>query len=508
MFTRALGTRVGLGLAATLLLPLGIRGQAVLGGEWRDDVAAFANRVIDADLTPGMGIAVTVGDWVVYEQGFGIADTDTGRPIGEHTAFYIASSTKSLTGLAAALAVHNGDLELDAPLTRYLPDARLPEGIASETLTVRSLLALTHGMAGAGPVVFRTAFSGEFTRSDLLRLLQHHEPNGSAGTFNYNNLGYNLVGLVLEAIYDQGWKEVVRDLVLDPLGMTRTTAYLSRLSQEALAMPHGAVPGEGFKRIRLAKDDSNLHAAGGHFATPGDLARYLAVHLGGGTIDGARVLPSEPVLMTRQQQVEQDREFGPFHRFGWGIGWDLGSYEEDTLVHRFGAFEGYRSHMSFMPEHGLGVVVLVNGSGPASPAADLMATYIYDRLLEKPEVEARHTMRLEELEEMAVQFLAGLGAHLAERRARLAPLSHPLEAYAGIYENESYGRMEWRVVSGGLEVRIGLARSRVEVFDAAEDLLRVELTGGGQVVSFHIPVEGGPARSLTYLGAEFVRVEG
>ncbi|MGH7549702.1 MAG: serine hydrolase, partial [Gemmatimonadota bacterium] len=72
-------------------------------GDWRSDVQGFAHRLLDAGLTPGMGIAVTRGDSVVYADGFGVADKATGREVDEDTAFYIASSTKALTATAVVL---------------------------------------------------------------------------------------------------------------------------------------------------------------------------------------------------------------------------------------------------------------------------------------------------------------------------------------------------------------------------------------------------------------------
>ncbi|MGH7543334.1 MAG: serine hydrolase, partial [Gemmatimonadota bacterium] len=68
--------------------------------DWRPDVDGFARRLVDAGLVPGMGIAVTRGDSVVYAGGFGVADKATGREVDEDTAFYIASSTKALTATA------------------------------------------------------------------------------------------------------------------------------------------------------------------------------------------------------------------------------------------------------------------------------------------------------------------------------------------------------------------------------------------------------------------------
>lgn len=478
--------------------------QATIGGAWREDVTRFARRLVEAGLTPGIGVGVAVGDWVVFAEGFGVADMATGRAATGDTPFYIASTTKSLTALAAILAAHRGELDLDAPIVRYLPKARLPEGIARESIKVRDLITLTHGLAGGGPVVIRTAYTGEFTTDQLLDLLRHHAATGAQGAFNYNNLGYNLLGLVLESIYKESWKDVVHRLVVEPLGMSRTTARLSSLPPNLIAMPHAWTPA-GFARTGLDKADANLHAAGGHFASARDLARYVAAHVSGGIVDGQQLLPAAPVRATHQPRVTQSRQFGPYRRFAWGYGLDIALYEGDTLLSRFGSFSGYRSHVSFMPAHDVGVVVLVNGGGPAFDVADLLANYIYDRLLGKPELETRYGARMDSLVRGAAEQKRELAAHLAERRARLAPLPHPLEQYAGTYESPQIGRMEWRVVAGGLEMRMGVVRSRAEVFNAAKNELRVEVGSGGQVAAFDFTRGRGPAHAVTLAGTEFVR---
>jgi CubicO group peptidase (beta-lactamase class C family) len=477
------------------------------GGDWRSDVDRFARRLVEAGFTPGMGIAVTRGDSVLHVGGFGVADAGSGRAVDRETLFYIASSTKALTATAVVLLARRSELELDAPVTRYLPELRLGAPLDADSVTIRDLLTMTHGIADGGPVVFRTAYTGDFTGELLVDLLAGYGPSDSGRAFAYGNLGYNILGWVLDPADPHGWKDVVERDVLDPLGMEATSARLSALDPDRLAMPHEIDPGGTFRRIPLAKSDETLHAAGGHFATPRDLARFVAAQASGGVLEGRRVFPRAAIESTHQKHAEQDRVFGPFHRFGWGFGWDLGTYEGRTVVHRFGSFSGYRSHMSFMPEPRIGAVVLVNGGGPASPAADLMATYIYDRLLEKPGLEEEYAARFAALQAQFTSGMERMAQQLVERRARAAPLSHPLEAFAGAYENPKLGRMELRVVDEGLEVRVGVAASRAEIFDAAEDKLRIEITGGGEVVDFEFTAEADAASSLEYRGERFVRVE-
>lgn len=489
---------------AFITAPLMTAGQAYIGGEWRSDVACFARKIIEEKLSPGLGIAVAYKDCVVYTAGFGTADRDTGRPVTDYTRFYIASTTKSLTALAVVLASQSGEIDIKKPMKYYLPKAHLPSGIPQDSITVKDLLTLTHGLSGDGPITFRTAYSGQFTRPQLLELLRYHEATGEKGTFDYNNLGYILLGMILESRYGKSWKDVVSSKVIEPLGMNQMTAYRSHIAPDLIAYPHYFSP-EGWKRTRLAKEDSNLHAAGGHFASAGDLARYLAAHLSGGILEDRRVFPQEAIKETQLKHVEQDHDFGSIHRFGWGYGWDLGTLDGDTLIHRFGSFTGYRSHVSFMPDHDLGVVVLVNGSGPAFYAADLVASYIYDRLLDKENLEQNYTEKIKNYKANAEKLKQQMAEHLKERKSRLKPLPHPLESYTGVYENPKYGQMRWYVLGGGLEVKMGVMWSRAEVYASSNNQLRVELRGRGEVITFHFDTESEKACGLNYMGEEFLR---
>ena len=498
-------------LATAFLVYQPAYAQAVIGGDWRSDVDRFAAKLVEMGAAPGIGLAVVQDDWVLHARGFGLADMHAGRGVDTETAFYIASSTKAITATAVIALADRGLIDLSAPITAYLPGLRFQPPLDAESVTVHDLLTMTHGIQqGMGPVVFRTAFTGDFTRPQLIEALREYVPSPTGRRFAYGNLAYNLLGMVLESTSSESWREVVQQEVLDPFGMDQTTGYVSRIPTERLAQPHGFLP-DGFERIPLRKADANMHAAGGHFATARDLARFVAVHLSGRAEGGRGTVPSWSALQAMQRQhVDQDRRFLSLHRFGWGYGWDLGTYEGETVVHRFGGFSGYHSHMSFMPQHGIGVVVLANAGGPSALAADLMATYVYDRLLGKAGLEDTYVARIDSLRARLDEGRRGLAAHLAERKARLGPLSHPLEHYAGVYQSPRFGRMEWRVVANGLEVRMGVARSRAEVFDASEDMLRVELAGGN-VLDFEFPPGGGPASSLILrtgpdTGEEFLRI--
>lgn len=454
------------------------------------------------DLSPGMAIAVVRGTEVIYARGFGFADIEQKRPVTPDTIFYIGSTTKSFTGFAAALLHHRKQINLDSSIEQYLPALRLKPPLSASAITVRDLLTHTHGIEDGGPIVFRTAYSGRYDSDLLIRMLGTYAPSPQGRAFHYGNLGYNVTGLVLDRQEKGGWKQLQEREIFVPLQMKDTTAYVSRADQRRLAMPYAAEKG-GYRRLRYAKTDATMHAAGGHLSTAQDLARWVLVHLNGGNWKASPVFPSEVIAETHRIQAKQDRDFGPFHRIGWGLGWDIGTYDGDVLIHRFGSFPGFRSHVSFMPERGLGVVVLTNESSLGSALADLAAVTAYDIFLAKDSAQEKREKALAQAGQMATQGRESMAAEKARRAARPQQLAHPLRAYAGTFQNDALGCMQWRLEGGVLQAQIGDAQSTAEVFDGSKDQLRVELTGSGEVVSFNF--EGKRPRSLKYAGQEFRR---
>ena len=149
-----------------------------------------------ANVTPGLAVAIVRGDEVIYAKAFGFADRERRIRAEAGTQFYIASTTKSFTGLTAAVLAARRAIDLDQPVMQALPTARFDPRLTADRITLRDLLTHTHGIAPGGPVDFRTAFSGDFTNEQLLDLLPYHGPATIGRAFSYSNLGYNIFGMV------------------------------------------------------------------------------------------------------------------------------------------------------------------------------------------------------------------------------------------------------------------------------------------------------------------------
>jgi CubicO group peptidase (beta-lactamase class C family) len=452
------------------------------------------------DMAPGMAVVVVRGDEVIYLRGFGHADVERGRRVTPETVFYIASTTKAFTGLAAAILDHRSAFDIDAPLSRYLPDARLQPPLSADSITIRSLLAHTHGIGNGGPVVWRTAFTGDLgSNEQLVALLAEHPAASTGREFAYGNIGYNTASLAMDRALGRSWKDVLEQEIFRPLGMRSTTGYVSRVPADRLALPYGAEP-HGFERIDYGKTDGNMHAAGGLVTSAADMGRWLEAQLEGGRVDGRQLLSAAAVAEGQRLHATTDANRRGVRQVGYTLGWQVLLHGADTVYSHGGGFAGFAAHVSFLPRHRIGVAVLANESSLGSALVDLVARRIYAQVLGA----ASAWEWPEGIAQQVEQAKHGIAADRARRAARPQTLLFPLDAYAGVYRDAAFGDIELRIVDGRLEARAGAARSDVEVFDAAQNQLRVELTGSGNVVT--VRMEAGRAVALEFAGRTFERV--
>ncbi len=416
---------------------------------------------------PSLGVAIVRDGKPLLTRGYGFRDVEKKLAADDETAYYIASSTKSYVGLLAAILAERGVVDLDAPIERYLPEVKLGQHV-----TLRALLTHTAGIQNDA-IVMRTAFTGEHTTQQLTELLGRSKAIDPQ--FRYDNIGYVAASLVLERVTGKKWQDLLESEVFAPLGMPHTTAYMSRASRWPLAAAYDLDRELRTHRLTFGKTDATMHAAGGIVTTPRDLARWLEANV--------KATPALAEAQKRQVATPQ-RDWYRFKRYAYALGWYHSDYEGATLLHHFGSYAGWRSHVSFLPKEKHGVAIATNTSGPASMLPDLIAAYAYDVLLDKPHVEAAYAGHLAKMRADVNQSLERMRAEIDKRRQRTPTLLRPRASYAGSYASESYGMLTVREENGELRAAMGPLDAVLEPFTEA-DTARVELVpGSGDVLRF------------------------
>jgi len=447
------------------------------------DIDRFMQEVVrEIPEVASVGIAVVRDGKPYYARSFGYADLEAKSTATAQTGYYIASSTKSYTGLAAAILASRGVLDLDAPITKYLPEVKLAPPLDAEKLTLRRLLTHTSGITN-DPIVLRTAFTGEHTPAGLVALLNSSKPRAKEG-FSYDNLGYVVTSMVMERVTGKPWQQVLDEVVFTPLGMNHTTAYMSEANRWTLASPHEVNRKAEVVKLQFGKNDQMMHAAGGIVTTPEDLTRWLAANVNQGRIGSRQILPAAAFKESHRQQVDAKVERDAFKGRGYGLGWYQADYGGDNVLFHLGGFEGWRAHVSFMPDKKLGVAVVTNSGAGGHSVLNLIAAYVYDRLLEKPDAEAANAEQLAKFKAGMQQRKERFLADVEKRSKRPWMLQHPNSAYVGRYEHPGYGTLIIEQRDDKLVASLAQLNSVVEAFTEPESA-RVELVpGSGEVLRF------------------------
>lgn len=468
--------------ACTIRLPEQAQRSHALAGE----IDAAVERALGLDLAAGFGVAVYSRDGR-YARGFGVAALDTQERVSAETAFYVASSTKSMTALAFGLLHARGVLSLDATLAEFAPQSGLPAATRPGDVRLRDLLAHVGGIAN-DPIQFHLASSGQHDPDSLWALLAASEPNLAAplGRFQYTNTGYNIATLLSDRRLGVRWQELLRREVFEPASLTRTTASMShaKAARWSIAKPHRLGPAGVRERSYLEKTDQTMHSAGGVIMSAADAVRWLELVVEDGMLEGRRCVPAEVVQATRVPTATVGVDFDGYRREAYGLGWYIARHRDQRMLHQFGGFSGFRAHVSYLPEHAIGVAAFTNDSTVGLRVINALANYIYDRAGGYADAAERLDASLQA---SSASYRAAARRVVADRASRAnlpQVLSRAHEAYAGAYVHPLWGRVEVSAEGQNLRVTYGVMRAIAEPVGKA-DALWVELEPGeGVVVQF------------------------
>jgi len=331
-----------------------------INGATYDRIDAYVQDQVDDSRIPGVAIAVVEGGAVVHAAGFG--DDGHGNAITAETPFWVGSNTKSITALATMQLAEAGAVDLDTPVQTYVPQFRVADPDAAAQITVRHLLNQTSGIARIDGVRAVADAEEDQTLEDTVADMADLELNRPVGeSFEYANLNSVLLGAVIEAATGERWQNYVQSNIFDRIGMARTYTEKAEAEANGLTGTHRFMFGYPVKT-----DGTHLAAlapSGYVYSTANDMARYLALYLQGGTIDGDQILSTAGIdeMLTG---ATNERSFDlQSQRFTarYGAGWFVGPFgaAADARWHQ-GSLPHFTGWMVLLPQTDQGVIVLIN----------------------------------------------------------------------------------------------------------------------------------------------------
>lgn len=340
---------------------------------------------------PSLVVGVVVDGELAYVKGFGAAGDDPRAPPDADTVYRIGSITKSFTATALIALRDEGALALDDTLAKWIPEAA---GLVYPThdappLTLRQLLTHTSGLPRVGKLPGGRTDKGPTEEELVGSLAGLHLENPPGHRHLYSNLGFALLGIVVGRAGHAPYREVVNRRVLAPLGMTSTFWEQDSVPRGRLAIAYAKGP----LGVPVATPHWILGAeegAGGLYASARDLARYLAFELAAypprsgpeagplrrsSVREGHESALWDSLHVQRSQAPQKGESLVDAAAYRYGYGWVAEqTCELDALVWHNGGIDGYRTDVTFLPEHGVGVIALIdlNSAAPEPVVARVL----------------------------------------------------------------------------------------------------------------------------------------
>lgn len=302
---------------------------------------------------PGMAIAVVNNQGIVWEAEFGCTTDEKTAAVDSQTLFSLQSISKNVTALAVLKAVQDGLLDLDVPITHYLPEFAVKsryEKNPEQKITLRHLLSHRSGLAHRAPV-------GNYFDSNPHPFEDHI--NSISDTwlkypvdccFSYSNLGIDLAGYILQKVSGLSFDDYVKTNILDPLGMNHST-FNSDVIQSGSNCAHGHHGEFSSPLVRIP-----MIPAGGLYSNSEDMAKLVRFHINKGMVKGKPFLSKD--LMEQMHSVAFPIKG---QRSGYGLCMEIERINKDVnrLSHT-GSGYGFMCAMHIYPALNMGAVLLYN----------------------------------------------------------------------------------------------------------------------------------------------------
>lgn len=295
----------------------------------------------------GLSAAIAVDGRLVWAGGFGYADLQNRVPAAGEMVSRIGSISKPIAGAAAMALWDRGLIDLDAPISTYLPDYPQPNA----RITTRQLMSHTAGLRHYRGLEFMSDVRYDDVMAPM-RVFWADSLLFEPGTdYSYSTYGYTVVSAITQAADDRGrdWVRILYDEVIGPLGLAR----LQPEWQDSVIPGHARFydrDSTGAYVNAPEVDLSNKWAGGGLVGTTTDLVNFAL-----GVLHGRILSDRARAEMWRKQTPEGDPSYG--------LGWNVGEIDGHRVVSHSGGSIGATAMLVLFPDDDVAVAILGNTGG-------------------------------------------------------------------------------------------------------------------------------------------------
>jgi CubicO group peptidase (beta-lactamase class C family) len=388
----------------------------------------------------GFAIALVTDEKVLWSEGFGCTDRTCLTKVTRDTPFSIQSMSKSFTATTVLLAVKDGLLDLDTPISTYLPDFTVNsifDERPQDIITLRMLLSHTAGFTHEAPVGNNNDLEPGTWETHIASISNTWLKFPVGQGWSYSNLGIDLAGYILEQVTEMPFQMYAKTHLFEPLEMQNSTFDIEEIER----LENRAIEQSGiFHQIPSV---FTIVPSGGVYASANDMARYLQFHINQGSFAGQPHLDTQ--LM--EQMYKPHFQASAANNYGLGLYISQGRFDAIKLFHNGGGF-GFTSQMTWYPDLKIGVVWLSNLQENEHDLLDWLSNAILDDVIDaSPEFYAA----LADAHPYTAPAAPGFPAMLSEsefiqRIRQAAPIPDELQQkrwvdYAGLYAIRKWGQV-------------------------------------------------------------------
>lgn len=405
----------------------------------------IANDLLARTGVPGMAIAVVRGEHKVYAKGFGNRIAELPTPVDADTAFQVAGISEAIAATVVAKQIGFGRVSWDTPLRRYLPAFALADPRVSDEVTLGDMYAHRSGLPQhAGDRLEDVGYE----RSQILDRLRYLPLAPFRKASQETSFGTTAGAEALSAMLGVDWVTLAGTTLLQPLAMNRTSfRYRDFLDRTNRARGHVLEDGKWLLST-LRRDPTAQLPASGASSSANDMAAWLAMMLGEGAYQGARIVDAAALDAATSPQIETAPGSGS--HFGYGFAVDTSPYGRAGYSRSGGFSLGASAMFRVIPSTGLGIVALTNGWPIGVPEALGLAFF---------DIVQTGSVQRDWYADLAPAFAANLAPEGslvgAPRPAHPAPPSRPLGDFTGSYANAYHGPAHVTLQGGTLYASVG-----------------------------------------------------
>ena len=398
---------------------------------------------------PGFAVAIVENDQILYSKGFGYRDYENKIKVDSNTLFAIGSATKSFTSSLLGVLREDEKLDFEDSPIDHINELRFYNSQMNDVISIRDMMSHRTGLPRHDASWY---FFPTFSKDSLVSRVKHHKPFTSVrNQWWYNNFMFMLQGVIAERITNKTWSENIKEMIFEPLGMTRSNTSIAELeNSENAAFGYS----EDFKKMDYYKI-AGMGPAGSINSSVNEMSKWLITWINKGEYKSKKILPpnyTEEAISSQSVIGANlpDEDNPGLHLANYGYGWFLSSYKGHYRVEHGGNIDGFSTSAAFYPSDKVGIIVLSNQNASNTPS--IVRNIISDRMLDVKKTDwlKYHFDKLKEAELIQKE----LDKNEDSDKIKGTNPSRSMNEYEGEYTNLGYGTFDVSMKNDSLFMKI------------------------------------------------------